>query len=209
MQATTTSVPTNIGRILGVVRRLVDFGRNLADTLRQRNTAPEGAHLTYGTGNLARILDLITRGLRRAAALESLLLARAARGRDVTPPPMRAPACRSVGDRTPRAPRPDVIDVPLPSVEQIAAEIRRRPIGAVVVDICRDIGILPGHLDREFWEELRSVVLDYDGSLIRLLGMDRQLRILKACAANPDVGWPPPEYVLQQALNRPPRGPPA
>jgi hypothetical protein len=33
----------------------------------------------------------------------------------------------------------------MPTAEQIAAEVRRRPIGAVIADICRDLRILPSH----------------------------------------------------------------
>ena len=41
----------------------------------------------------------------------------------------------------------------LPTPEQIAATVRRQPIGAVFADICRDLGIPPSH---PLWRELRS-----------------------------------------------------
>lgn len=51
--------------------------------------------------------------------------------------------------RAPRTVSPTVLREPesgtpaqLPASEQIAAEMRRRPIGGVATDICRDLGIL-------------------------------------------------------------------
>ena len=57
----------------------------------------------------------------------------------------------------PLAPVPglDPIISPL-TPDSIAAEIRRRPIGAVLADICRDVGILPSHpLMRELQQAIR------------------------------------------------------
>jgi hypothetical protein len=52
------------------------------------------------------------------------------------------------------------------SEEQIAAEIRRRPIGAVIADIYRDLGIPPSH---PLWLEVKQAMLEFGGSLARLL----------------------------------------
>ncbi len=54
----------------------------------------------------------------------------------------------------------------LPTAEQIAAEVRRRPIGAVIVDIYRDLGILPSH---PLWREVQQAMCEFGGSLVRLL----------------------------------------
>jgi len=51
----------------------------------------------------------------------------------------------------------------LPSVEEIAAEVRSRPIGAVLADICRDLGIMPSH---PLWRELGLTVILYGGNLV-------------------------------------------
>ena len=48
--------------------------------------------------------------------------------------------------------------------------MRRRPIGAVIVDICHDLGITPGQLDRAFWDELSHAIIAYGGSLAGFLG---------------------------------------
>ena len=50
----------------------------------------------------------------------------------------------------------------MPTPEQIAAEVRRRPIGAVIADICRDLGIMADH---PLWRELRLAVILHGGSL--------------------------------------------
>ena len=47
-----------------------------------------------------------------------------------------------------------------PPREQIAAEIRRRPAGAVIADICRDLGILPHH---PLWHEISMAILRHGG----------------------------------------------
>jgi hypothetical protein len=170
-----------IGRILHLVRKFIDYGKRLTTAVQQRAAAPGFAHFvrSFGTADVAVILARITAGLRRAAALEAMLCERAARGRDLAPSPIRLPAIRA-----PRAARrvaaPDAQPVPrstdpaedlrlarLPTEEELAAEVRRRPIGAVVVDICRDLGIAPGDLDRAFWDEISHAILMYGGSLVR------------------------------------------
>jgi hypothetical protein len=66
----------------------------------------------------------------------------------------------------------------LPTSEQIAADIRRRPVGAVIADICRDLGILPGH---KLWRELSLAIIDHGGSLVRLSeDIFKRLRLARA-----------------------------
>ena len=57
----------------------------------------------------------------------------------------------------------------MPTAREIAAEVRRRPIGAVIADICHDLGITPGQLDRATWDELVDAILAYRGSLSRYI----------------------------------------
>src|SRR4029077_18768899 len=75
----------------------------------------------------------------------------------------------------PRAPRPAVAPATaeadprlarLPTPAPIAAEGRRRPIGSVIADICRDLGIMPSH---PLWRELQLVIIRHGGSLARLV----------------------------------------
>jgi hypothetical protein len=72
----------------------------------------------------------------------------------------------------------------VPTEKEIAARlatgldpvVRRRPVGAVIADICHDLGITPGQLDRAFWEELSHAIIAYGGSLAGFLGnLNRRL----------------------------------
>src|SRR5271165_3433672 len=131
-----TDTPSRLGRVLSLVRKLIDYGKQLAGTVQQRAAAPGFALFArpFGTADVAAILARITGGLRRAAALEARLCRRAARGQDLTLSPIRLPA--------PRGPRParqvappdtqpaDQADDPrlarLPTEEEIAAEACHR-----------------------------------------------------------------------------------
>ncbi len=173
------TVPAAIGRVLSLVRKLMDYGRQLAATVQQRAASPSFALFArpFGTADLAVILARITGGLRRAAALEAELCRRAARGQDLTVAPIRLPVPRPPGagrlTAPPDPPHADTTEEPrlarLPTEEEIAAEVRRRPLGAVIVDICSDLGIAPGHLDRAFWDEIQLAIMSYGGSLTRFV----------------------------------------
>ena len=165
---TPTTEPSRSGRLLNLVRKLIDYGRELAATIRQRTAAePLFAKVRFGTADLALVLARIARGLLLANALEARVLQRAAH-LDAGRRPARArsapnaPAALRVAEADPRLAN-------LPTAEQIAAEVRRRPIGAVIADICRDLGILPGLLDRAFWDELSRAIIRHGGSLARLV----------------------------------------
>ncbi len=167
------AMPRHIGKVFGLVRTLITYGQNLADTLRQHAADPHVlpcfAFVTsiFGTTDLALILTRVTRGLLRAAALEAKLRRRAARGPDLTPTAIRLPSARKPGAAKP-ATRPNG-PAEDPSPEEILAKDRRRPIGAVLVDICLDLGIVLGQMDRATWDELRLDIILYGGSLTTLL----------------------------------------
>jgi hypothetical protein len=54
----------------------------------------------------------------------------------------------------------------LPTPEDIAAQVRRRPIGAVIADICRDLGIMPSN---PLWRELPLAIIANGGNLATLV----------------------------------------
>ncbi len=176
--------PTPAGRLLGLVRALIDYGRQLATTLRI-NPPP------FSAGDIALILARITRGLLRAEALEARVIRDTAR-LDAEPAPPRAPSHR----RSPPARATDAASealVPgldpgicLPTAEQIAAEVRRRPIGAVIADICRDLGIMPSH---PLWPELQHLIIRYGGNLANLV-KDILERAFPRPAASGPPAWP-------------------
>ena len=216
-----TTIPAALGRVLSLVRKLIDYGKHLAGTVHQRAAAPGFALFArpFGTADLAVILNRITNGVRRAAALEARLCQRAARGQDLTPPPLRMPAANAPRPARQVAP-PDAQPEPqpdnhpedprlarLPTEEEIAAEVRRRPIGAVIVDICQDLGIAPGQLDRAFWDELSHAIIMYGGSLARFVANLHDRLFAFASSGHPDRAdpiWPaaPPR------LPAPATGPP-
>ena len=79
--------------------------------------------------------------------------------------PIPSPAARcqpgagSAGAGEPRIAR-------LPTPGDIAAEVRCRPIGAVIADICRDLGIVPSN---PLWRELSRAIISYGGNLTTLV----------------------------------------
>ncbi|MEJ0018880.1 MAG: hypothetical protein WDN25_20430 [Acetobacteraceae bacterium] len=169
---TTPPRPSRLGPLLALVRRLIDYGRDLAASLRQPATADLlPISRAFGTRDIALILARITRGLLMAGALEARLLRRGAY-LDAPPDTPRTPRA-TPAEPTPAPPprsrtaaRPDIRLDPLPTAEQIADAIRHRPIGAVIADICRDLGIRPSH---PLWGELRSLIIRHGGSLARLV----------------------------------------
>jgi hypothetical protein len=180
--------PSRFRRVLDVVRKLIDYGKELATTL-QRRAITDLAAVTrpFGTSDIGLILARITRGLLLANALEARVVALAAR--PAAPPrparapaqraPRAAPAARPADEADPRLAR-------LPTPEQIAAEVRRRPIGAVIADICRDLGIMPTH---PLWQELSVAIVWHGGSFPRLF-KDIWDRVLPIRAARRSIATP-------------------
>jgi hypothetical protein len=157
---------SRITYLLGLVSRLIEHGRQLATALRQRGVpnVPALSTCCFGTRDIALILSRIALGVQRAGALEARLLRSTARP-DPKPRTPRAPA-----PRVPRTPQPakesaeiDPALARLPTPEQIAAEIRHRPIGTVIAHICHDLGIMPQH---PMWRELQVAVILHGGSLV-------------------------------------------
>jgi hypothetical protein len=176
-EAASDPKPSRAARLLGLVRQLIDYGRQLAATLR-------GDPPPFGPGDIALILARITHGLLRAEALEARIIRDAAR-LDAGPVPPRAPSHR----KSPPAPGLDPgLDPGMPTSEQIAAEVRRRPIGAVIADICRDLGIMPDH---PLWPELRVLIIRHGGNLAYLV-RDILDRAFQTLASDRPPAWPMP-----------------
>jgi hypothetical protein len=174
---TGTPAPNRAGRLLGFLRKVIGYGKELAASLQQR-AAPCPEHVVrvmrdFGTADIGLILASITRALLRAAALEARVASRGDQPDDVpaparaiperlprpTPRHTRLPAGQSDTDADPRIVR-------MPTPEKIAAQIRRRPAGAVLADICFDLGIGTNH---PLWPELRSVINENGGNAVALM----------------------------------------
>jgi hypothetical protein len=151
--------PSRVGGLLSLVRRLVDYGTFLADTIRRHGLGnhPSFHGRQFGTTSITLILARIARALLRAAALEARLL-RSASSLDAPPRPPRARPPTGPAEPRPRTGPRHIDDdalAPMPTPEQIAAAIRHQPIGQVIADICRDLGIIPAH---PLWPELSRTI---------------------------------------------------
>jgi hypothetical protein len=206
-----STLPHNIEVLLHAVRILLDYGRHLIDTVHHRAANPNFNAIAacFGTANLSAILARLNRGLLRAAALERVLLARAATGRDIDfverrtlmPQPEPTPtdaqpaeAAPTVRARTPRPSRPTGWDDPelfMPTIEDLVRQVRRRPIGRTVSDICLDLGVTPGFCHSAFWNELFELITYFGSTVTRLMHQKTRRRQAFANEQDrmPDANW--------------------
>jgi hypothetical protein len=167
------------GRLLSLVRKLWDYGLQISASLDQHppKTAGDKAYLTrtFGFSNVMAILVRIALGMKRARFLAERITRAAAQidaGSQPEPLPPRAPRASPVA--MPRMPNPYpeprptdetiVLISRLPTVSQIARKILRQPIGDVLADICRDLGISDDH---PLWDELHAAITEFGGTLVR------------------------------------------
>ena len=146
-------MPGRIGAVQHVLAALIAHVRHFTATATTRVAAPEfaTAAAVFGTYDLPTILHRMQRGLLRALALRDYLLARAARGHNLRfawPPRVelqphhRPPAKPASGPRPERSrpchPDPALLgpDDPrasrMPTPEECAADVRRRPVGRTI-----------------------------------------------------------------------------
>jgi hypothetical protein len=208
------AIPNNIEVLLHAARILLDYGRHLIDTVRHRATAPNFNAIAacFGTANLATILAHLNRGILRAAALERVLLARAATGRDIdfverrTRTPDTQPTPADIQPEQPaaqpliprrRAPRPshpvgwDDPELFMPTLEDLERQVRRRPIGRSILDICLDLAVVPGFCHGAFWNELFDIMNWFGGSVPRLMRQKtrRRAAFSQEQDRKPDANW--------------------
>jgi hypothetical protein len=211
------TVPERIGALLRVVRVLLGYGRHLAGTLRHRAAAPSFTTIAagFGTADLATIAARLQRGILRALALQHLLLARAARGHDIqlahcrsrTPGRQPPPAPRAAAPRPAAMPewRDDPADLDTLTLQQLEAQIRRRPLGRTIVEICLDLAAFPGFCTGSFWNELFDLIRLHGGSLVTLIRerCRREQAFGEQQDRHPTPGWnwwSPTPAMLRQAL---------
>src|SRR5579859_2859907 len=187
-----TTAPSNIEVFIHAVGILLTYGRHLIDTVRHRATAPKFNAIAagFGTGNLSTILAHLNRGILRAAALERMLLARVAAGKDIdmvqrrtrTPqedaaptddrPAQPASAETPTQKRAPHPPRPAGWNNPelfMPTPEELERQVRRRPVGRTIFDICLDLAVVPMFCHSAFWNELFELMTFFGGSIDKLM----------------------------------------
>ena len=193
------------GRLLTLVRTLIAYGRHMAAALQQRTSATDLADITrhFGTIDIGEIVARITRGLLRAAALEARLISHPIREpatpAALTAPSPREPRAAQPEDESAGAGEPRIVRLPTPG--DIAAESRRRPAGAVLADICRDLGIVPSN---PLWRQLSAAIISYGGNLATLVGdiADRHGLLIRPPAA-PTRGTGTAPAIHGEARHRP------
>ena len=172
------TIPERLAAVLQLVRILLTHGRRLAETAADQAHNPQFATIAavFGTYNLAFIVLRVQRGILRAIALERYLLARAARGRDLTivPPRNRTPATPDAIPQPAQAKPPTYArhlppnhpaNFHIPGLQELEAQIRRRPIGRTIADICTDLAVIPGFCTAELWGGLFDALQFHGGSL--------------------------------------------
>jgi hypothetical protein len=184
-------MPARIAALLHTVRILLGFGRHLAETATHRSASTDFNPIAacFGTGRLSAIIAHLQRGILRATALERVLLARAARDLDIdivaprehaaaTPaapadppvePSTEAPVTRRVARRPSRPAGWNDPELYMPTLEELEAQVRRRPIGRTLVDICLDLAVVPGFCTGPFWNELFDSIRLGGGSVATLM----------------------------------------
>lgn len=167
------AVHSRTAHLLGLVQSLIAFGKSLLETL-QADPNPNvrsGIAHRFGTRNVALIIARITRGLLMAGVLNDRLVHNAReldRPRSSPgPTAIKTPPAQPRPQRV-RAQEPDDAELlaRLPTAEEIAAQIRHRPIGRVLEDICRDLGILPSD---KLWQDVLLPIIANGGDSGRLL----------------------------------------
>ena len=185
-----TDKPTPSGRLLRLVRKLIDYGKQLGAALTQRTADLASVTRDFGTKDIALILARIRCGLERANLLEARIIDEAAQldARAACPAAV-APRAPPAAPRPPAPPKqqPDPRLARLPTSEEIADEVRHRPIGAVLADICRDLGIVPSH---PLWLELMVLVPEHGGNFPALFE-DIWDRVLPLPGIGPPGASPP------------------
>ena len=85
----------------------------------------------------------------------------------------------------------------LPSMAQLEAEARRRPIGRTITDICLDLGIAPDLCSAPVWNAVMWAIEDFRGSLGKLIWemKRRKQQFLHDDWRHPDL--PLPELELE------------
>jgi hypothetical protein len=185
-------VPEYIAALLHAVRILLGYGRHLLATVERRATTPTFPTIAacFGTANLSTIMAHLNRGILRAIALEHVLLARAATGRDIkivsrrtrtdeTPPapadPQTEPPAADQPAARKAAPRPSLPlgsndpELFMPTLEDLERQVRRRAVGRTIADICSDLAVVPGLCMAAFWSDLFQVIHYFGGSVATMM----------------------------------------
>ena len=157
--------PARTARLRHILRKLIAHAEDLTWDLTRRPTGMAVLWITvrFASKDIPLILARITRGLRLAAALHATLprpQREHQRENQREQPAQPAPAERKRRTRpTPQSSNHADSGAPiaLPTSKEIAAQLRNRPIGEILTEICLALGILTTD---PLWRELESVLLE-------------------------------------------------
>jgi len=189
-----TTLPPRTAFVLNALGIILTFGRHLRDTIRQRAAAPNFATIAavFGTANVETIAAHLQRGILRVMALQRVLLARGAAGRDIPdakkpthndqPQPAPADAAdvpKPQRSRSRTSPSPDWKDNPqlhMPTEEELVRQIRRRSVGRVLAEICLDLAVVPSLCSSDFWYHLFEIMYYTPGKGVVILMQEKHRR---------------------------------
>jgi len=57
----------------------------------------------------------------------------------------------------------------IPTLEELVAQVRRRPLGRTVLEICLDLAVMPGLCTSAFWNELFDIMHCFGGNVATLM----------------------------------------
>jgi hypothetical protein len=79
----------------------------------------------------------------------------------------------------------------MPTLEELEAQVRRRPLGRTLVDICLDLAVVPGFCAGPFWNELFDSIRLLGGSIPTLMQEKtrRQQAFCKEQDCKPGSNW--------------------
>ncbi len=183
--------PSQAAALIHLIQILIDFGQQRLAALRS-HLAPQDTQdtgIAFGTFNRGAILARIFRGLRLATVLQQRIAANAQR---VDAPLRPSPPARSRPKRPPRKPTLTEAEdnaallVRLPTDAEIAAMLRHRPIGTVLVNICADLGIGVHH---PLWQDVKRFLYRHGGQ--ELPAIKRTYRRLDAARREVIAGIAP------------------
>lgn len=213
--------PARTARLRHILRKLIAHAEDLTWDLTRRPTGMAVLWITvrFASKDIPLILARITRGLRLAAALHATLprpQREHQRENQREQPAQPAPAERKRRTRpTPQSGNHANPGAPiaLPTSKEIAAQLRNRPIGEILTEICLALGILTTD---PLWRELESVLLE-NGADPATVAEDSENRIANSEGFFPPGIWQsplapqqptPPQPAPNPAAMAPATGPP-
>ena len=186
------ATPPCIAFLLNVVRVLLRYGRDLENTIPTKSDHPHFPTLAagFGTHDVRRILAHVHRGILRAMMLQRFLLARAAQGRDIEPVQPPAPAepaeieALELKLRAPAQPRPkakktdpdDPMHFSMPTMKELESQVRRRPVGHTIAEICMDLGVTATFCEGATWDEILQTLMHFGANLAQFFGVQNRRR---------------------------------